>query len=185
MEIANLWPEKVDNSVIILLEKWIEKRSYCNLRSGSSLPKEATRYTTRIFRNKQDQRCFIIEKIEGLEEGRSTKGKFHTRVDEFGYIFRKLTDREQISLLIYCDPFDELEERESRLKEIKKNGFSNEGKFLKEVGNILEKLQDMCVSAGIVEDLNHKKQMTDFKKIAKKLKVTVPTVKKILKILDK
>lgn len=176
MEIANLWPEKVDNALIILLEKYIERRS-CNCRSGSSLPKEATRHVTRIFRNKQDQRCFMIETITGVEEGRSTAPKFHTRVDEFGYAFRSLTDKEQILILGHADPFDELTNKEEFKKFLKEQGIGKEQEYYKLLEAAFLKLQNICAMRGLVtvtEDI-----LSTWAEIAAFLEVSIPTAKKM------
>ena len=176
MVILNKWPDKIDQNVIDLLTKYLERRS-CNCRSGSSLPQEATRYVYHTFRNKLGEQCFRVETVTGVAEGRSTSPKFHTRVDEFGYAFRSLTDKQQILILGYADPFDELNDKDEFRQFLTEIGIGKEQeywKLLEEAFVVLQKKLEKRGLANTVDDiLNGWTQISDY------LQMSLPTVKKL------
>lgn len=179
MNIENIWPDKIDQNVIELLTKYLEKRSACGLRSGASLPKEATRYVYKTFRNKLGEQCFRVETITGVEEGRATSPKFHTRVDEFGYAFRSLTDKQQLLILGYADPFDELSEKDQFREFLTEIGIGKEQEYWKLLEEAFVVLQKKLEKRGLAQDMTD--ILTGWDQVASYLKLSLPTVKKLAK----
>src|SRR5574343_473732 len=179
MVILNKWPDKIDQNVIDLLTKYLEKRSGCGLRSGSSLPQEATRYVYHTFRNKLGEQCFRMETVTGVAEGRSTSPKFHTRVDEFGYAFRSLTDKQQLLILGYADPFDELNDKDEFRQFLTEIGIGKEQEYWKLLEEAFVVLQKKLEKRGLAQDMTD--ILTGWDQVAGYLQLSLPTVKKLAK----
>ena len=165
--------------MIDLLTKYLEKRSGCGLKSGSSLPKEATRYVYHTFRNKLGEQCFRVETITGVEEGRSTQVKFHTRVDEFGYAFRTLTDKQQLLILCYADPFDELNDKDEFRQFLTEIGIGKEQEYWKLLEEAFVVLQKKLEKRGLAQEMDD--ILSGWLQISDYLQMSLPTVKKLAK----
>lgn len=108
--IQNIWYDYgVSDQTVTLLCSWVEYRT--KVVKGPFLPLHSTKYLVRKKYNKNNVAIYHTTILEGIEHGRSTAPKPFTKVQEFTYSFYSLSKEDQIIILSYIDPMNELNDR--------------------------------------------------------------------------
>lgn len=179
--LVNNWNGIIDEKLLILLERWIERRLIKMNAKSAFLPKEGTRCIFTKKYNSRGQAIFDIEVKEGLEFGRSTAPHQLDNVDEFGHLFiTKMTNFEQIIITANADPLDEFIDRNCWKIFLKDLGFGKPIHFEKALMEAMYKLQTLAVGIGLVKDMKetNKGLVENWENIAEELGVSVPTAVK-------
>jgi len=179
--LVNNWNGIIDEKLITLLERWIERRLIKMNAKSAFLPKEGTRCIFSKRYNKLGQAIFNIEIKEGLEFGRSTAQHQLDNIDEFGHLFiTKMTDFEQTIIIANADPMDEFIDRNCWKIFLKDLGFGKQIHFEKSLLEAMYKLQTLAVEIGLIKNMKelNKGLVENWDNIAEELGVSVPTAVK-------
>lgn len=178
MIIVNRWRDFVSEKTLTLLSEWVEYY-ICNRSHGARLPTEGQRYLLVKSYNKLGQAIFNLKVLEGLDFSRSTLPKEFNRLDEFTMTFRQLEAMEQLVIIAYIDPFEELREKDQWERFLNQSLIRSNAQYDRLLSQAVIKLQKLCEKKGLVNTMKH--EIRTWEKIAKRLSVSVFTARKIAK----
>lgn len=122
--IQNLWYDYgVSDQTVSMLCAWIEYRA--KIVKGPFLPLHSVRYVVSKRYNKHGMAIYDTTVLEGPECSISTAPKPFTKIQEFTYSFYSLSKDNQIIILSYIDPMDELNNRKDWFSYLKGFGIGN------------------------------------------------------------
>jgi hypothetical protein len=173
--ILNRWPDKVSDKAISLLNRWIEYYAG-NICNSPFVPTEAKRYLFKKSIDVEGKCIFRVEILEGIDNSRSTAPREVSKMIEFGFAFRSLSDMDQLIILAQADPFDELNTKESWSKFLIDYKIGNNGDFNRLLIMALVDLQTILEKKKLVEIMT--RDLRGWRRIADYLNVSVPTAKK-------
>lgn len=179
MLIVNRWKDFVSDGTLSLLSRWIEHYITSRIHSAVRLPTEGRRFVFKKDYNRLEQVIYRIEILEGLETSRSTTPKKFTELDEFTYAFRSLENIEQLAILAYVDPFDELKTAENWKNFLSANALRSNAEFDRLLTKAMTNLQKTCEKRRLSKMM--KQEIRGWDKIADRLDMTVPTAIKLSK----
>ena len=153
MFLINRWSNKVDDKIFVLLEKWVEKR-ICSICKTPYLPVETERYIVEKKYNRFGVAIFETILLKGVENTPGTKQHDITEVDIFGFdVFLNLDEIEQICVLAYIDPFDELKGKENWKEFLDKVNIRGGGEYDRILRNSFINMQNMAQNIGLVDPI--------------------------------
>lgn len=176
--IVNNWQGLIDDRLLTLLARWIERRMVKMHPKHAFLPKEGTKYLLHKRYNKFGQAIFDMEVKEGLEFSRSTTPHQLDDIDEFGHLFiTKFTDLEQTIIIAYVDPTDEFIDHNYWKEFIKAIGFKKQSYYHDTLTKLICRLQCLSAERRLVKHMENATQgmVEGWNNIAERLGVSVPT----------
>jgi hypothetical protein len=179
--LVNNWSGIVDEKLITLLERWIERRLVRMNAKHAFLPKEGSRCIFKKRYNSLGQAIFDIEIKEGLEYGRSTAPHQLDDVDEFGHLFiTKMTNLEQTIIIANVDPLDEFIDKNYWKYFLKDLGFGKAIHYEKVLMEAMYKMQLLAAEIGLVKNMKESNQglVEGWENIAEEIGVSIPTAVK-------
>jgi hypothetical protein len=179
--LVNNWSGVIDEKLLTLLERWIERRIIKMNAKHAFLPREGIRHIFKKRYNILGQAIFDIEIKEGLEFGRSTTPHELDNVDEFGHIFiTKMSDLEQTIIIANADPLDEFIDKDNWRCLLKSLGFGKSQHFEKVLTEAMSKLQQLAAEIGLVKNMKESNQglVEGWENIAEEIGVSIPTAVK-------
>lgn len=182
MLIVNRWKDFVSDGTLSLLSRWIEYYISSRMHSAAKLPTEGRRYLFKKDYNRLEQVIYRIEVLEGLETSRSTTPKDFTELDEFTYTFRSLDKVEQVAILAYIDPFNELNGEKEWKDFLKVNAIRSNSDYDRLLTKSMIHLQRLCERKRLTAIM--KQEIRGWDSIAARLNMTVPTILKLSKDPD-
>lgn len=176
---VNNWEGCVTDDLLQMLNNWMEYYISVHMKYRA-LPTESQRFVYHLSKNSKGKQIFTVEIVIGIEEGYSTTPAIHrhNRYDEFTHAFRALKNKEQLAIIGYADPFDELKDRKTWKLFLKDCKCRNDKDYERLIARAMEHLQIEAQKRRLVEiAVNH---VRTWECIAELLKVSVPTAKKIV-----
>lgn len=177
--IVNRWKDFVSDGTISLLSRWIEYYIYSQMHSAAKLPTEGRRHLFKKGYNRLEQVIYRIEILEGLETSRSTAPKQFTELDEFTFAFRSIEKIEQVAILAYVDPLDELKSEMDWKSFLYENAYRSNADFDRMLTKSMVDLQKSCERRKLSKIM--KQEIKGWDKISSRLDMTIPTVIKLSK----
>jgi len=174
----NLWPGRVANRTVNLLNRHVERITTGGLRSSYLVaPEQRQRY-----RHVRDIKGRLLIDIEMLRGYVGIKGNIRgttrwTDQDEFSVIFNEvLITSDRLLILAFDDPFDELRDPQEFKKFLKQNNISNRKLFASMAEKAMIVLQQELEKRGMVKMKKGEHELHGWDAIANYLGKSIPTV---------
>ena len=174
---VNSWPGLIANATWTMFERWIEYYIGQKL-PYRSLPTESERRIFELSYNRIGQRQYEIKTLIGIEEGHCTTPHRFNKLDEFTMAFRDLAQVEQLALIGYVDPFQELTEAKIWKAFLEKCECARTTDYERLVKRAVMALQAAAEERGLVEKFRGR--VCTWAKIAALKDVSVPTIRRMV-----
>jgi hypothetical protein len=179
MYTSELQKHGVSEETVNLLNQWVEHRLR-SLIKAAWVPTDVHKFLFHNFTNKNGDRCYKIEILEGIDSIRSTAPKKFSRLDEMNYTFRILSDQDQLLILSYIDPLSEVNSQQDWVDYLKSQGIKKNHQNL--LIQAMLSLQLLLQAKGIIKVMEEG-ALRGWVEISEYCKVSIPTMIRMAKDL--